>query len=155
VFYVQLPLSNVLIGASVESQTYADLRRPPMHAIADMGWRTWVSYEPALDPVDWTGWPFLKWMVSGGESGQDARPHHPDWHRATRDYCAAHGIAYHFKQWGNWAPGSVFQETIPSGVYCDFDGTLKTDDERVWHVPKKSAGRLLDGVEHNGFPEVA
>lgn len=26
---------------------------------------------------------------------------------------------------------------------------------RARHAGKKAAGRLLDGVEHNGFPEVA
>ena len=27
--------------------------------------------------------------------------------------------------------------------------------ETMWRVGKKAAGRLLDGVEHNGMPEVA
>ncbi|MBN9059219.1 MAG: DUF5131 family protein, partial [Rhizobiales bacterium] len=35
---------------------------------------------------------------------QKARPMHPDWQLATRDYCSAHGIAYFFKQWGEWLP---------------------------------------------------
>ena len=48
------------------------------------------------------GWEFIRWLVSGGESDRDARPSHPDWHRAARDFCAAHGIAYFFKQWGEW-----------------------------------------------------
>lgn len=150
-----LPLRNVWVGVSVEDQRYADLRRDHLGGIAAGGWTTWVSYEPALGAVNWSGWEFLSWMVSGGESGSDARPHHPQWHRDTRDFCAANNIAYHFKQWGCWAPGSVFRGVIPSGECCDFDGSLKTDNTRVWRVPKTVAGRLLDGVEHNGFPEVS
>src|SRR6202012_186572 len=72
--------------------------------LAAQGWISFVSYEPALGPIDWSGWEFLRWLISGGESGPDARPTHPDWHRGARDFCAAHGIAYFFKQWGNWWP---------------------------------------------------
>lgn len=146
------PLPNVWVGVSVEDQERADERRPAAAMLAAASWATWVSYEPALGPVDWAGWEFLRWMVSGGESGTKARPTHPDWHRSTRDWCAAHGIPYLFKQWGEWAPGSVFADHIPSGTYCDFDGSLAIDDDRVWKVGKKAAGRLLDGVTHDGFP---
>lgn len=175
---LDFPLRNVLVGGSVEDQRYADQRRAPMHSISDMGWTTWVSYEPALGPVDWTGWDFLKWMVSGGESGQDARPTHPDWHYAARDYCAQHGIAYHFKQWGAWLPWTQFsdsqvddppeqtrfdtmewfeggwREVGKPDVWASKDGEID-DMQCVGRVGKKAAGRLLDGVEHNGFPEAA
>ena len=94
----------------------------------------------------------IDWVIAGGESGRrGARPAHPDWFRSLRDQCAAAGVPFHFKQWGEWAPGANF-ESIPSGTYCDFDGTLKHDDDRVWKVGNKAAGRLLDGVEHNEFP---
>lgn len=98
------PLPNVWLGVSVEDQKRADERRYPMIALSDAGWLTWVSYEPALGPVDWTGWAFLRWMVSGGESGPYARPTHPDWHRRTRDFCTLFGIPYLFKQWGEYLP---------------------------------------------------
>ncbi len=160
----QQPLSNVLIGASVERQQEADERRPLLSEIAARGWSTWVSYEPALGPVDWAGWEFIRWMVSGGESdkGPRARPSHPDWHRSTRDWSALHGIAYLFKQWGDWAP--VIRVTAGAGWVVRTLGNMIID--KAWSTPfgdsqlmapigKKAAGRLLDGVEHNGFPEVA
>lgn len=103
----QSPLRNVWLGVSVEDQKRADERQLPMAALAVRGWLTWASYEPALGPVDWEAngsWRFLQWMVSGGESGSGARPSHPDWHRAARDFCAAHDIAYLFKQWGEYLP---------------------------------------------------
>ena len=101
---VVLPPQNAMLGVSIENQQEADKRREHMRAIAEAGWQTWVSYEPALGPVDWTGWEFIKWMVSGGESGKDARPSHPDWHRSTLDWCQLHRVPYFFKQWGAWAP---------------------------------------------------
>lgn len=161
---LQVPVLNVMIGASVEDQRYADARLPHMREIAEMGWRTWASYEPALGPVDWSGWDFLTWIVSGGESGPGARPHHPDWHRATRDFCAANRIAYHFKQWGAWMPGRPGDRT-EVGLWMHANGdTFSPVEGQQFHpaplssqlvrVGKKAAGRLLDGREHDGFPEV-
>ena len=44
----------------------------------------------------------LDWVIAGGESGKDARPMHPDWARGLRDQCAAAGVPFFFKQWGEW-----------------------------------------------------
>ena len=69
----------------------------------------------------------------GGENGP--RPSHPDWHLAARDFCAAHDIAYFFKQWGSWAP----IDDWPSEIVEDFDqevyGRIPTDVPKVtWEV---------------------
>jgi protein gp37 len=48
--------------------------------------------------VGWSGWEFLDWIISGGESGIGAKPSHPDYLRAARDFCQANGIAYLLKQ---------------------------------------------------------
>lgn len=159
------PLPNVFLGGTAENQAQADLHRPHMAALAARGWRTFVSYEPALGPVDWSGWEFLDQLISGGESGHDARPSHPDWHRHARDFTARHGIAYLFKQWGNFAPMTIpWLEYInpkperegeriaaPGGL---FELPARSMDQVVVmrRVGKAAAGRLLDGVEHNGFP---
>ena len=44
----------------------------------------------------------LHWVIVGGESGHGARPVHPDWVRIVRDDCAAAGVPFLFKQWGEW-----------------------------------------------------
>lgn len=98
------PLPNVILGVSIEDQERAALRRPALRELAAAGWATFVSYEPALGLVDWTGWEFLDGLISGGESGKDSRPSHPAWHRAAREFCDANGIRYFFKQWGDWGP---------------------------------------------------
>ncbi|WP_321820845.1 MULTISPECIES: phage Gp37/Gp68 family protein [unclassified Burkholderia] len=46
----------------------------------------------------------LDWVIVGGESGRDARPMHPRWARQLRDQCAAAGVDFFFKQWGQWIP---------------------------------------------------
>lgn len=169
---VHWPLPNVLIGCTAEDQQRADERRTYMERIAYSGWRTFVSYEPALGPVDWTGWAFLSWMISGGESGQGARPSHPDWHRDTRDWCAGAGIPYMFKQWGEWTPGENVerQRGVVQTAALDGDDEAvewffssenlarcdghRDDEPDLYRVGKKASGRHLDGQIHDAFPEV-
>lgn len=167
---------NILLGTSVEDQPRADARRAPMADIAKRGYPTFVSYEPALGPVDWTGWEFVRQIIFGGETGPRAREAHPDWARRTLDFCEPNGIAYYHKQWGEWLPwepehgpfwvsqngqSEDYHQLFP----VDFDNDPKWDDG-LCHVAngeghavfqrvgKKAAGRLLDAVEHNGFPEL-
>jgi protein gp37 len=152
------PLPHVWLGTSVEDQQNAEERRSHMAPLAEAGWLTWVSYEPALGPVDWAGWEGIRWLVSGGESGPKARPSHPDWHRAARDFCAAHGIAYLFKQWGEWGPAGDWYENHPVSLPLRaWTGTAWTDDgwfagEWVVRIGKKRAGRLLDGRTWDEMP---
>ncbi len=143
------------LGCSVERQQEAEERHRFMKFIANMGFTTFVSYEPALGPVDWRGWEFLKQLIAGGMSGSEATPSHPDWFRAARDWCAANGIAFFFKQWGEWCPEG--QEQIAEYGGCEGKVARETIlDNPVYHrVGRNRAGRLLDGIEHNGFPEVA
>lgn len=113
--------------------------------------------------------PALDWIVAGGESGHDARPMHPAWLREIRDQCADAGVPFLFKQWGEWVPyepdvnppflysqhgdlidGHNLPDPDDPGPEWDMDGG---SDWIFRRVGKKAAGRLLDGREHNGFPE--
>ncbi|WP_305096439.1 phage Gp37/Gp68 family protein [Croceibacterium aestuarii] len=173
------PLPNVWLGVSVEDQQRADERREDFAATPAA--IKFVSYEPALGPVDWRGWEFVHQIISGGESGPKARPSHPDWHRSARDFCAANGIAYFFKQWGEWAPLDALrldgEPAVTDGpvttrkgdvrdwmnrytTFANDAGALRLrgysftqhSTDLVYRLGKKRAGRLLDGVEHNGMP---
>jgi hypothetical protein len=106
----------------------------------------------------------LDWVIVGGESGPNARPMHPAWARSLRDQCAAAGTAFHFKQWGEWRDGGghvpICTRKFQSHIrYLDVDtGKGKPypnrfSDETMIKLGKAKAGRLLDGIEHNGFPE--
>lgn len=94
------PIQNVWVGYSICNQADADNAREHLRALADMGWNTWISYEPALEQIDWTGYEFIKWLVCGGESGPEARPLHPEWARSARDWSTLNRIPFYFKQWG-------------------------------------------------------
>lgn len=113
------------------------------------------------DPCDevWS----LDWVIVGGESGPGARPMHPDWARSLRDQCAAAGVPFFFKQWGEWRPFSFDgPERRTDWMILSTDGLIDLPD---WRVPdedagecavvrcgKKAAGRLLDGRTHEEVP---
>jgi protein gp37 len=119
----------------------------------------------------------VDWIIVGGESGRHARPMHPDWARSLRNRAAAAGVAFLFKQWGEWAPvddieangtdwpGMTNPDRADGGVREHFwrDSWVRQrspvelhgrvgGDTSVLRVGKKAAGRLLDGVEHIDFP---
>lgn len=166
--FLDLPLPNVWLGVSVEDQQRADERIPDL--LATPAAVRFLSCEPLLGPVDLTQVPWEKscecpdhspvfdalegtiycagccegpervdrqidWVIVGGESGPKSRPMHPDWARSLRDQCAAAGVPFLFKQWGNHRPTSD----------CEHG-------EYMIPASKKEAGRLLDGVQHDGFP---
>ncbi|WP_186183103.1 phage Gp37/Gp68 family protein [Burkholderia gladioli] len=176
------PPSNVWLGATIVNQEEADRDIPKL--LNTPARVRFLSIEPMLGPIDllWpeTLWPDgptrccsghecgcggqpidpwliygVNWIIAGGESGPGARPAHPDWFRSLRDQCAEAHVAFFFKQWGQWAPGSNFPEDvpIPSGERAYFDGQDMDDNESVWNVGKRAAGRLLDGRTHDEFPE--
>lgn len=126
--------------------------------------------------------PGLDWVITGGESGKDARPMHPDWIRSLRDQCAAAGVPFFFKQHGEWiairdVPESAdlyhpAPESHPDARRrCKVETTIMKSDgstcgpanpgaflqgsgsHQIFRVGKRAAGRLLDGVEHSERPQ--
>ena len=97
--------------------------------------------------------PGFDWVIAGGESGHGVRPMHPDWARSLRDQCARAGVPFFFKQWGNFRPLTDAERGQACGATL-IDGADPHDREAyVMRTSKKRAGRLLDGVEHNGMPQ--
>ena len=90
------PQANVWIGVSVENQATADKRIPLL--LQTPAAVRFVSYEPALGPVDFSQWSGLDQIIFGGESGPRKRPVDLAWARATRDYCRETGTAFFMKQ---------------------------------------------------------
>jgi protein gp37 len=142
------PLRNIWLGVSVEDQKTADERIPLL--LQTPAAVRFISYEPALGPVDLSSWlplrccngtdcgcmglpinpPYLNWTIAGGESGAHARPSHPDWFRKVRNDCQAAGVPLFFKQWGEWAIassengiiGSLMPETGEYFTWIGIDG---------------------------------
>jgi len=117
--------------------------------------KKFLSIEPMLGPIDLSAFfgtayevqiaysynAGIDAVILGGESGPGARPCHPDWIRSIRDQCAAAGVPFFFKQWGEWAIGESkdfrrYPEDISTGQY-------------MVRVGRKAAGRLLDGRTHD------
>ncbi|AMR79299.1 phage Gp37/Gp68 family protein [Cupriavidus nantongensis] len=190
------PLANVWLGASITSQAEAARDIPKL---LDIPARVrFLSMEPLLGPVDLSRWISycertdkhgisrdaagahilcerhcgISWVIVGGESGQGARPMHPDWARRLRDQCAAAGVPFLFKQWGEWTPAVPAPAGTPgpyalapqSGWFGSEPNTPHEVDcyprqfiafgcSVLQRVGKKAAGRMLDGVRHDGFPE--
>jgi protein gp37 len=185
---------NVWVGTSVEDQATADARIP--HLLATPAAVRFVSAEPLTGPVDLTSierrcgtglmrpldgrFRTIDWVICGGESGPGARPMHPDWARSLRDQCQAAGVAFFFKQWGEWSPCilQADEDGEPSAAYamegcCDSSAHDYQQQARFWlpegtlgywtdveqtpaigarRVGKKAAGRLLDGVTWDNMP---
>ena len=112
----------------------------------------------------------LDWIIVGGESGEKARPMHPDWARDIRNQCAEAGTAFFFKQWGEWAPGENCGDT-PTRTertatwWSDkwlFDTITPRESQEghiddecdLYRIGKKRAGRHLDGVIHDAMPKM-
>lgn len=68
---------NVWFGISVEDQKRAGERLTYLKRIP--AFTKFVSYEPAIETVDWTGYEFIDWLIVGGESGNEARPFELEW----------------------------------------------------------------------------
>lgn len=119
----------------------------------------------------------IDWVIAGGESGPGARPSHPDWFRSLRDQCTAAGVAYFFKQWGEYTPDedgnllnwqhddpklagqvrrwttacSTERKSVGKCSFYAYDANGAAT--RLQRVGKSAAGRLLDGRTWDEFPE--
>lgn len=136
--------SNVWIGTTVEDQQRAAERLPILTEIPAVV--RFISAEPLLGHVDLTTWlPSLDWVITGGESGAKARPSSPSWFTSIMNQCMAADVAFHFKQWGDWAPGD--------GVALAKARAEKAaDGTTMLRVGKKLAGRVLGGTTWDELP---
>lgn len=172
------PMPNVWLGVSIEDQARAEERIPfLLHTPAAI---RFASAEPLLGSIDLTSictghyfidalrgakyhdapesvhgamepCPLLDQIIVGGESGSGARPMHPDWARQLRNDCLKNGTAFFFKQWGAFRPLTDPERGQACGATRIGDDPYDRDSY-VLHVGKRAAGRLLDGIEHNGMP---
>lgn len=179
------PPDNVWVGATITNQEEANRDIPKLMAVPAA--KRFLSMEPLLGPVDlerprpgpdldqgggrmicqpWLIQSGIDWVIVGGESGPQARPMHPDWARSLRDQCQRAGVAFLFKQWGEWTPGENVERErgVVDTAFLFEDGwhiyplNLATDyghiDDQpdLYRVGKKAAGRHLDGRTWDEVP---
>lgn len=148
------PLPNLWVGVSVEDQPRADERIPLL--LQTPAAVRWISAEPMLGPISNRAnlLGSLDWVVAGGESGPDARPMHPEWPRALRDWCQRLGVSFFFKQWGEWmpAPDEMTDAEIVLGWHEAAMLAGREGPATLIRVGKKEAGRQLDGRTWDEYP---
>lgn len=153
------PLPNVWIGTSV-GHAAAVHRIEQLRGIPASV--RFLSCEPLHGPlgsIDLTG---IGWVIVGGESGQDARPMHPEWARSLRDQCVAAGVPFFFKQWGEWAPplaqpliGGGCGTAAHYGGYRSYRVHEFHDGAYAEKRGKHNTGRILDGRTWDEYPTEA
>jgi len=77
---------------------------------------------------------------------------HPDWVRAIRDQCQQAGVAFFFKQWGEWLPVDLAIEYGLVNTYTDTHKIKNFDGADYARVSKHAAGNLLDGRQWLEMP---
>ena len=118
---------NAWLGVSVENKKYG---LPRIDWLRKIDARTrFLSVEPLLEDLGRFDLSDIHWVIVGGESGYQARVMRPEWALSVRDQCIDSGVAFFFKQWGNWGA----------------DGVRRN---------KKVNGRELEGKTYNCLPVV-
>lgn len=117
--------ANVWLGTSIEDMRVAHradiLREIPASV-------RFISYEPALGPLDDLNLFGLDWILYGGESGPGYRQHDLAWPRAMKQKCEDAGVAFFYKQ--SAAPRTEMG--------------IKLDGQIVRHYPiPRRCGRVL------------
>lgn len=155
------PLPNLWLGVSVENQATADERIPALLKTAAAV--RFVSYEPALGPVDFSRFLFsgvgsgrlglLHQIIVGGESGPSSRPLDIDWPRQTIRQCEAADVACFVKQLG------ADPREGNAGGHCRNVDCAHPDCGYIRLKLKDKKGGLMDewpaDLRVRQFPEVA
>lgn len=153
---IEWPLPNVWEGTSVAHD--ADMGQVQALIKTPAALR-WVSYEPAIGPVDWYPWlgtglrdqlpethwdgqieevfTGLHWIVVGGESGAQARPFDLQW---ARDTITA----------GQKAQVPVFVKQLGSRPYQRVPDPFNEDPHQFLRLPYRSHGK---GGNWDEWPE--
>ena len=90
---------NAWVGCTVEDRRRAKERLPDLIRVPAPV--RFVSYEPALEQVDFKPWlDRIQWLIVGGESGPGARPFDLAWGRSAAAQCKQAGVSVFVKQLG-------------------------------------------------------
>jgi len=152
-----IPLPNLWIGVSVCVK--AELPKIDVLKKINLPVR-FVSFEPLLEDMgpdlDLTG---IQWVIVGGETGQHARPMHPDWVQNIWGTCKTYkpNIPFFFKSWGNWSPDG-WEWSKSKDRYINPPIFNKKEHwfphgQLMVNVGKKKSGREFLGREWDQMPE--
>jgi protein gp37 len=117
---------NVWLGVSVEDRAYGLPRIDHLRRV-DAPVR-FLSIEPLLEDLGAFDLSHIDWVIVGGESGHKARPMQEAWVENIKRQADHAGVAFFFKQWGNWGADGIKRH-------------------------KKANGRNFKGRTWNAYPE--
>lgn len=148
---IPTPLPNVMLGTSAENQKYFDERIEYLQKLKDQKWKTFLSLEPLIGPIDveypksmyphgapmccngedcgCRGMPVdppmiygVDLAIVGGESGHGARPMQTHWASNIQQACHRWNVSFFFKQQGMWIDaGHEEFGKLPSGQIAHYD----------------------------------
>ena len=93
---------NVWLGVTAENQENYDRRMRALGAVKASV--HFVSYEPALGPLDITRGALPSWLICGGESGAGYRDMPEEWAEDIRRQCERLGVPFLMKQMAGKKP---------------------------------------------------
>jgi protein gp37 len=94
----------------------------------------------------------IDWIISGGESGKNARPMNPQWACKIRDQCVYAGVSFFHKQNGEWV--NVEDADLSLTEINKHQRHIFDENNIVYKVGTKRAGNLLGGQLWQQMPEV-
>jgi len=111
---------NVWLGTSIENNDYAaradDLRRIPSVV-------RFISYEPALGPLDCLDLTGIHWVIYGGESGPGFRAEDKQWARDILARCRDAGVAFFHKQSAGFRTETGIE--LDGQIVREYPGTVR------------------------------
>ena len=78
-----------------------------------------LSCEPLMSDMHDIYLGGIDWVITGGESGVNARRTPADWFRILRDQCRRSNVPFFFKQWGAWGEDGVKRSKYANGSLLD------------------------------------
>jgi len=98
--------ANVWLGVTVEDRKHGyprvDILRTTPAKVK------FLSCEPLLEDISTINLTGIDWVITGGESGGNARTFNADWARLLRDKCKKDNVAFFYKQNGSKALSGDF-----------------------------------------------
>ena len=137
---------NVWLGVTVEHPKYKNRIDHLKNTNAKI---KFLSCEPLLADLGELDLSDIDWVIVGGESGAGARPLHPDWVRNIQKQCQAQGVAFFFKQWGEWIPTGG--EIIKGNIGNPSEPEFVRKNAKYGKFIKNSK---LDGKEYKEYPKI-
>lgn len=164
---------NIWLGVTVEHPKYKNRIEYLKKTNAEI---KFLSCEPLLADLGELDLSGIDWVIVGGESGCRARVMHPDWVKNIQKQCQTQGVAFFFKQWGEWESKSTLWNWNGGVKLLNKKDEKKTilmtqQGEIITHsmlinagcpnntmqfrrVGLKNAGCLIDGKEYKEYPQI-